>query len=94
MEELDEALLTRMDYKLYIGPPKKNEREKIIQAYIKDLFKNDVESADLLNSLLENIVENTEGFTGRTIFKLLNFINIIKSTTDNNKTHKENSSLK
>lgn len=78
-EDLDPAILSRMDHKLQIPPPGLIERKKIIQMHISRLFTT--KEIALFN--IDKIAENTEGLTGRALFKMINAIFANKSISKN-----------
>lgn len=89
VEDLDPAVLSRMDHKLFIGPPKLNERKQIIQNYLPHFFTAN-EIKDLFtNEVVGSIATKTEGLTGRTIFKMLNAIQGNKKSSADNRLTKE-----
>lgn len=80
-EDLDPAVLSRMDNQIYIGPPEREERHKILKMNIEKLFKQEeLFTEEYLNALTDRL----DGFTGRDISKLCNMISVSKSTTDDN----------
>lgn len=89
LEDLDPAVLNRMDYKIFIGPPAAEERIGIIKSYLPQFFSSK-ERRDIFNDALVNdIARQTEGFTGRSLFKLLNAIANHRAMTDRNMLTKE-----
>jgi hypothetical protein len=84
-DDLDPAVLSRMDHKLYIGLPEQAERKKIIELYLPT-FMTSLERKELLTvEVITSIAKQTEGFTGRTIFKMLNAISGMRAATNSNK---------
>ncbi len=84
-DDLDSAVLSRMDHKLYIGLPEQTERKKIIELYLP-IFMTSLERSKLFtDKMITNIAKQTEGFTGRTIFKMLNAMSGMRAATSNNK---------
>jgi len=87
--EIDEAVLTRFDRKIFIGPPAQAEREKIIRQYAEQLFTE----AEVENFFSEKqiyyIAKKAAGFTGRALFKMMNEIHNIKVGTEKNQLTKE-----
>lgn len=74
MEDLDEAVLSRMDHKVFIGPPARTQREQIVEEYAKAFFsKKDMEKFFSQEQRLA-IADQVEGLTGRAIFKMMNAI--------------------
>jgi MoxR-like ATPase len=85
MEDLDEAVLSRMDYKIYIGPPAEAERIAILNTYIPQFFSKK-EIADFFSpAQVAQLAKKTDGLTGRALFKLLNAIANKKAATADNK---------
>ena len=74
MEDLDEAILSRMDHKIHIGPPAKPERILIIKQYVPHFFSRSERAEFFSDILVDRMAERTEGLTGRALFKLLNTI--------------------
>jgi len=88
-QDIDPAILDRMDHKIAIGLPEIGEREKIIQSYIPKFFIP-IEQKDFFGKdKVKAIAQKTEGFSGRALFKLLNDIFIQKAATDDNKLTQE-----
>lgn len=85
MEDLDEAVLSRMDYKVFIGPPEKSQRIEILQEYAQSFFSRFEVNQFFSLEDLEKIAEQVNGFTGRTIFKLMNAIQGKKFASNNNR---------
>lgn len=84
-DDLDPAVLSRMDHKLYIGLPEQAERKKIIELYLP-IFMTPLERNELFtDKVITNIAKQTEGFTGRTIFKMLNTMSAMRAATNNNR---------
>lgn len=86
IQDLDPAVLSRMDHKIFIGPPELEERSRIISMYAKQFFAEypreltNFFSPEKINELAIKI----EGFTGRSIFKLINLVAAKKAATVNN----------
>jgi SpoVK/Ycf46/Vps4 family AAA+-type ATPase len=84
--DLDTAVLSRMDYQIYLGPPIESVRLEILQRNVEKFFSNDPffspEYVEALNKKLE-------GFTGRDVFKLCNKLIQARSETDTNELNKE-----
>ncbi len=89
IEDLDEAVLSRMDRKIYIGPPKQTERELILKAYIPQFFSRKERAAFFSDTQIVKLAQDTDGLTGRALFKLLNAILNKKATTKDNKLTQE-----
>lgn len=68
-EDLDSAVLSRMDNKIYLGPPVESVRLEILQKNIVRFFKDD---PFFTPELLVWLNTKWEGFSGRDIFKLCN----------------------
>lgn len=82
LERLDPAVLSRMDYKIFIGPPAEAERVRIIKTYLPQFFTSKERSNIFTDETVDEMAKNTEGFTGRSLFKLLNAIKNQKAITD------------
>lgn len=89
LEDLDPAVLSRIDHKIYIGPPAEAERIKIIKSYLPQFFSSYEIASLFTDELIGEIASQTEGFTGRSLFKLLNAIGNHRAMTDNNALTKE-----
>ncbi len=71
-KNLDPAVLSRMDYKILIGPPELAERKVMIRSNV-DLLVTPAELRRFFTPAIDDHISNqTEGFTGRDIFKLIN----------------------
>jgi MoxR-like ATPase len=80
---LDEAVLTRIDHKIYIGPPAEPERVRILQSYIPQFFSADEQERFFKPPQVQRIAKATPGFPGRSLFKLLNTISNKKASSAN-----------
>jgi len=89
IEDLDEAVLSRMDRKIYIGPPKQAERVQIITAYVPQFFSRKERAAFFSENQIVKLAQQTDGLTGRALFKLLNAILNKRATTKDNKLTQE-----
>ncbi len=85
MEDMDEAILSRMDHKIYIGPPAEVERIQIITAYLPQFFSPAEQAAFFTAPQVKKIAEATKGLTGRALFKLLNVAANKKASAIRNK---------
>ena len=83
MKDLDEAVLTRMDHKIYIGPPAEQERVGILKSYVPQFFSSSEQARLFTDPQIRKIAQATDGLTGRALFKLLNMLVNKKATTDN-----------
>lgn len=82
-EDLDAAVISRMDNRIHISPPEKEERLQILTLYLNQFF--DKGAAIFDQAFLNKINDQIEGFTGRDIFKLCNGFAIAKASQVNNK---------
>ncbi len=82
-EDLDAAVISRMDNRIQIAPPEKEERLKILTLYLDQFF--DKGAAIFDKTFLNGINDQIDGFTGRDIFKLCNGFAIAKASQVNNK---------
>ena len=89
MEDLDPDILKSMDHKIYIGPPAETERVSIIKSYVPQFFSKKEEREIFTDELVNEIARQTEGFSGRSLFKLLNSISNQRSMTDKDKLTEE-----
>lgn len=84
-DDLDPAVLSRMDHKLYIGPPQQLERKKIIELYLPTFMTPSERDELFTDEMITSIAGQTQGFTGRTIFKMLNTMSTMRAATNNNR---------
>lgn len=84
-KSLDKHILTRMDHKWHIGPPEQAERKKIIELYLPRFTTPLERKIFFTEEMITNIANQTEEFTGRMIFKMLNAISSMRATTKDNK---------
>lgn len=76
IEDLDEAALSRMTHKIKVKRPGVEERAKIITKYVLDYFPNNEEREALFSEKkISEIAKQTDGFTGRSLFQLVNALN-------------------
>ncbi|MCB1213126.1 MAG: ATP-binding protein, partial [Chlamydiia bacterium] len=81
-EDLDPAVLDRIDHKIEINPPAFEERKKILALYLCDFFTKNEREEIFTESLIEAIAQQTEGFSGRKLQKLCNMIKGLKDCSD------------
>ncbi|MBX9923840.1 MAG: AAA family ATPase [Rhabdochlamydiaceae bacterium] len=89
MEDLDEAVLSRMDHKIFIGPPEQKERRDIVASYVPQFFSKSEQAEFFGATQLDQIAAKTDGLTGRAIFKLLNAVSGKKAATSDFKLTQE-----
>ena len=82
--DLDPAVLTRFDYKIFVGPPAIEERIRIITSYLPQFFTPKEIAQFFDKASVTKIAEKIDGLTGRTIFKMLNAIYCQKASTAQN----------
>ncbi len=70
-QDLDEAMLSRMDHKLYLGPPAYEQRKAIVKMHAEKAFTGE-ELALFDDRTLAQIAIQTEDMTGRALFKMIN----------------------
>ena len=87
--DLDQAVLSRMDYKVSVQPPEAPERRKILEMYLRNSFSSYEIKTFFTQGVLERITEETKGMTGRTIFKMINALVNKKRSTKNNQLTEE-----
>lgn len=80
-QDLDKAILNRFDYQLAIDPPALEERIKIVREYAKKMFAEEEQTRLFSEEQIRSIAKNIEGFTGRTISKMFNAMNLKKAKT-------------
>ena len=85
LEDLDQAVLSRMDYKIHIGPPALKERVAILKSYIPHFFSAADSKLSFSEEQIQRIALRIDNFSGRTIFKMLNAIACKKGMSVNNK---------
>jgi SpoVK/Ycf46/Vps4 family AAA+-type ATPase len=83
-EDLDPAVLSRMDHKLYIGPPEENERRIIIEQNISTFMTKEEKTNLFTHEVISDIARRTEGFTGRTLFKIFNTLAGLRASSVEN----------
>jgi DNA polymerase III delta prime subunit len=89
LEDIDPAVLSRMDHKLYIGPPAALERKKILEEYIPKFFSKAERGQFFTNETVQKIANATDGLTGRAIFKMLNALSSRKQGSIDNRLTKQ-----
>jgi hypothetical protein len=87
--EIDEAALTRMDHKIFVGPPAEPERKKIIDLYLPMFFGGSERKEFFPDYVVDAIAKATGGLTGRALFKMINTLYTSKSASKNNKVNNE-----
>lgn len=85
LEDLDPAVLNRMDYKLQVLPPDLKERKEILRTNIARMFTKE----ETLLFDLESLAKNTKALSGRTLVKMLNAILSNKTVSTSRKLSKE-----
>jgi hypothetical protein len=85
LEDIDSAMLTRFDYKIFIGPPGPEQRRGILAQNIASCFKTDEILQFFQSERLDEIVLKTNGFTGRMLQKLVHEIQSRKNETDSSR---------
>ncbi|HSX11265.1 MAG TPA: ATP-binding protein [Chlamydiales bacterium] len=70
--DIDQAVRSRMDCKLYIGAPEVAERKNIIERNLPILISSSGDRLLFTKNIIDHIAKQTEGFSGRDIFKLIN----------------------
>lgn len=71
-KNLDPALLSRVDYKIKIGTPELAERKEMIRNNVNLLVTPPELRRFFTPAIVDHIANQTEGFSGRDIFKLIN----------------------
>jgi len=84
-DDLDSAILSRMDHKVLVEAPAMKERVRILQMYTKDMFKKEEVNDFFSLDDCSKIALKTHGLTGRRLFKILNTISTRKHATKDNK---------
>lgn len=87
--DIDSAVLSRMDHKIQINPPELEERKKMVHQYAMQFFGKSVVEANFGTERVNKIAGQTDGFTGRTISKLMNHILSKKGSTEDNSLNSE-----
>jgi len=72
LEDIDEAVLSRMDSKVFVGPPEFEQRKRILAMYASHFFSKLERRAFFNEEALNELSRKTDGLTGRALFKLLN----------------------
>lgn len=73
-DDIDSAVLDRMDFKLEIPLPAYNERQAILENLIQQHFSPQEQESLFPRSTIEALAKETEGFSGRRILKMVNFL--------------------
>jgi len=84
-DDLDSAILSRIDHKIHIEPPALKERISILQMYAKEIFKKNETNEFFTLDNCSKIALKTHGLTGRRLFKILSTISTRKFATKDNK---------
>lgn len=87
--DLDPAVLSRAAYKIYVGNPEQEERESILKTYAATFFKPEEIQYFFTQEKVKEIAMRIKGFSGRSIFQLMNSINNKKFTTNDGKLTQE-----
>lgn len=74
-EAIDDAFLDRADIKKYIGLPGGESRKMILTSCVNELnqkgiIQKDVEQNTIAESLFTEVIQKTEGLSGRALRKL------------------------
>jgi len=80
-DDFDEAIESRIDQKILIGPPGQEERKSILKLYTTELFSAKEVEEFFQEEKLEALTDKTSNLTGRDIYKLLNAILYKKIST-------------
>lgn len=89
IDDLDEAILTRMDYKIHIETPQLPERIKILNLYLPQFFSEEERNQFFPAEKVQWIAKKTGEFSGRTLFKMMNDMQLRKTTSPCNQLTKE-----
>lgn len=84
IDDIDEAVLSRMDYKIEVGHPELAERVTILKMYVPHFFNETEIKQFFSDKKIEAIAAKVNGLSGRTIFKMLNAMVCKKACTANN----------
>ncbi|MCH9634646.1 MAG: ATP-dependent zinc metalloprotease FtsH [Chlamydiae bacterium] len=84
LEDIDEAVLSRMDHKVHVKPPEFQERKQILAMYATHFFTKSERLRFFDEQKLDAMSLSTDGFTGRALFKMLNTISTKQKCTRNN----------
>jgi chromosomal replication initiation ATPase DnaA len=88
-EDLDDAVLSRFDRKMEIAPPAYEQRIAMIRNYLPHFFsKNEIEQ-NFHDEYIQAVAKRIEGFSGRSLFKMLNSISLKKYGTKENRLNSE-----
>ena len=83
-QEFDPAVLSRLDHKIHVKPPGHDERQKILDLYVEQFFSEADVKEFFYEEQILSIATKIEGFTGRTIFKMLNVLASYKQLSEDN----------
>lgn len=84
LDQVDEAILDRMDYKVCVGYPEEQERLAILKANIALKFGTS-EDAIFTEEKLAEMAKKTAGFSGRAIEKMLTRLAVIRDISPDKK---------
>ncbi len=85
LEDIDEAVLSRMDNKVFVGPPEFEQRKQILSMYASHFFTKLERRAFFNEEALNELSRKTDGLTGRALFKLLNALSTKQKCTKTNR---------
>lgn len=83
-QELDSAVISRMDDQIYIGPPAPPQRLEILKRYLGEFFKPKDMEEIFTDAYIVQLNNRLEGYSGREIYKLCNALASAKAATPNN----------
>lgn len=89
LEDIDGAILDRMDHKLFVGPPSEEVRGRMIQSYLPQFFSKKEIEQFFSDTQVAVIASKTGGLTGRAIFKMLNALSTKRAATATNELTQE-----
>lgn len=82
MDDLDPAFMSRMTYKIHVDVPALEERKQILEQYIRQFFTPEEIKQFFSPSAILTIAQQVEGFSGRSIFQMINSLFNKKFTTE------------
>ncbi len=85
LEDIDEAVLSRMDNKVFVGPPEFEQRKQILSMYASHFFTKLERRAFFHEEALNELSTKTDGLTGRALFKMLNALSTKQKCTKTNR---------
>lgn len=84
VEDLDPAILSRIDHKILIEAPEEQERMRILELYLPRFFSQEECNTHFNTETIQTLAKKTKGLTGRDLFKIVNDLSTTKASQQNN----------